>query len=132
VNTHQRIWTLLTLVAVACVALVRYGSSRRLDPVNVSQAREALQKILQCWKDGHPPDEMQKASPPVFVQDFDWLAGRQLASFEIAPDHRTDDVNLHCAVRLRIKSVGGDEVQKDVTYVVTTSPVVTVFREVMM
>lgn len=131
-KSTRTICTRLAIVAVACVALSGCGGPRKLKPVNVSKAREALKTTLESWKAGQSPDELQKGSPAITVQDFDWFAGCQLVSYEIASDDRTDDANLHCPVRLCIKKANGDEVQKEVTYVVTTSPVTTVFREVMM
>jgi hypothetical protein len=135
-NPNSRIIRLVSLrflvVVVLGVAVVGCGGPSRLAPVDVSKARQALKTTLESWKDGKSPDELKNSASSITAQDFDWLGGCQLVSFEIAASDRTDDANLHCPVRLRIKKTNDEEVEKDVTYVVTTSPVTTVFREVMM
>jgi hypothetical protein len=123
---------MLAALVASATTLAGCSAQRKLDPVDVSKAREALKTTLEGWKAGKAPGDLQKHSPAITVQDFDWLAGAQLVAFEIDPDDRSDNANLRCPVRLRIKKENGDLVEKQVTYVVTTSPVTTVFREVMM
>lgn len=122
----------VALIAWLLFASAGCGAGRKLPPVNAEKAREALRVVLSSWKEGKSPEQLRAGSPAIIVQDFDWFAGCQLVSYEIAEADYADEGNLHCPVRLRLKRADGTEADKDVTYLITTSPVTTVFREVMM
>jgi hypothetical protein len=101
----------------------------RAAPVDADRAREALRTALESWKKGAQPTALQSHSPPITVQDMDWEAGAKLLAYEIVGDGKNDDANLRCPVKLTIRDAQGKETKKQVTYVVGTSPAVTVFRE---
>ena len=96
--------------------------------VESSKARETLQAVLASWQEGEPPESWQKKSPQVIVQDMDWKTGAKLKSFEILGEGEAIDANLHCQVKLRFSSPHNGQSESDVTYLVGTSPVLTVFR----
>lgn len=96
--------------------------------VNPDLARQTLQGVLESWRDGSTPASWQQKSPAVVVQDMDWLGGAQLESFEILEGAEAIDANLHCPVKLVLKTPDGGSVERRVTYLVGTSPVLTVFR----
>jgi hypothetical protein len=98
-------------------------------PVNAELARASLRTALEGWKSGDRPDQMQSRSPSIVVQDVDWEAGNTLVEYDVAGDGKDDDANLRCPVTLTVKERTGREVKKRVRYVVGTSPVITVFRE---
>jgi hypothetical protein len=104
------------------------GEGRRAVPVDPPRAREALITVLDSWKKGDKPNALKSASPPIVVQDFDWMAGQSLISYEVLGDGKDDDANLRIPVRLTLGGPKGN-VKKDVSYVVGTSPTLTVFRE---
>ncbi len=64
------------------------------------------------------------------IQDRDWETGSTLVAFEVRGAGKAEDANLLCDVRLKLRGAGGREVEKDVTYIVGTDPVLTVFRKV--
>lgn len=100
-------------------------------PVDVNVAQETLQTTLENWKLGLTPEEVQNGTPKIVVQDMDWSSGAELLSYEIQSDGRPMDANLVAKVKLTLRGQDGKEVEKTATYVVGTSPVLTVFRDMM-
>ena len=104
------------------------GGGGTAGPVDSAQAREALKTALDGWKKGVTPESFSTASPPMTVQDMDWMAGAKLVDYRLADDGKEFGVNLHVPVALTLRTLQGKEVKKSVSYVVGTSPIVTVFR----
>lgn len=126
---------LMTLAFVVCAAALTTGCGsgpRRAGPVDADLARECLYRVLESWKNGGPPDGLRAASPSITIQDMDWKTGYALVTYEILGDDKEDAANLHCPVRLTLRDPQGREVKKQVTYVVGTDPVITVFREMSL
>jgi hypothetical protein len=96
--------------------------------VEATTARSALEQVLDSWRQGASPESWQLKSPQIVVQDMEWRSGAKLQSFEILDEGEAIDANLHCRVKLKLldPKKGGSE--KTVTYLVGTSPVITVFR----
>jgi hypothetical protein len=92
-------------------------------------ARESLVKVLDLWKSGAAIDAPRQGSPPITVQDFDWMQGAKLASYEVQSEGTFDDANLRIPVKLTLATPEGKSGEKTVTYVVGTAPAITVFRE---
>src|SRR5262249_30492549 len=101
----------------------------RAAPVDAPRAREALRTALESWKKGELPGALKSASPAITVQDMDWEAGQNLVDYEVVGDGKDDDANLPIPVKLTLVGPKGKKVQKDVKYIVGTSPSVTVFRD---
>jgi hypothetical protein len=99
-------------------------------PVDAAKARDALRTALDSWKRGEKIDQLQSASPPVYVIDSEWQAGVVLKEYKLVNDGTPMDANLHCPVRLTVKAAGGAESTREVTYVISTAPNVTVSRKV--
>lgn len=91
-------------------------------------ARETLAKVLTSWQQGSTPESWQSRIPPVVVQDLEWSSGTKLDSFEVMGDGEAIDANLHCKVKLRLSDGPNGAGEKTVTYLVSTEPVLTVFR----
>jgi hypothetical protein len=122
--------TCCAVLAAAALFLAGCNSDAgRAPKVNAPRAREALVTVLDGWKNGATIASLQTATPPIVVQDFDWMSGHTLVSYEVAGDGKDDDANLRIPVQLTMKSPAGKEIKKKVSYVVGTSPTVTVFRE---
>jgi len=124
-------WRGSAITACAAVALLLgcSGEGGRAAPVDASRARETLRTALESWKKGDKIDALKTASPSIVVQDFDWMGGQSLVNYEVAGDGKDDDANLRIPVKLTLRTPKGKEVQKSVSYVVGTSPALTVFRE---
>jgi hypothetical protein len=100
-------------------------------PVNPELARKSLREVLDGWKRGEELASFRTASPSITVQDMDWTSGYKLLDYEIVGDGKYDDANLLCPVRLKLQDPKGIAVSRDVTYMVGTDPVITVFRYMM-
>lgn len=100
-------------------------------PVDAEEARRTLELVLRDWQEGGSPAAWQERSPQVVVQDADWAAGAKLKRFEILGAGQPRDANLFCQVRLVMDRPAKGELQRTVTYVVGTDPVLTVFRSAM-
>ena len=85
-------------------------------------ARSSVQKAMQSWVDGKTPKDLQ---PDVVVGDSAWNKGQKLVSFEILTDEeKSDGSNLHISVKRKFESS-----ESKVTYIVGTTPVVTIFPQ---
>jgi hypothetical protein len=115
----------LMLIAVSA-ALTGCGQGARSLALDQPQARDACTSFLTAWKDGK---KLADLKPAIVGRDYAWDAGKKLKDFEILPQEKNDGTNLHIPVRLTLADDKGKESTSNVTYVVGTSPVVTVFRE---
>ncbi len=93
-------------------------------PLDKELARDSVKKAMQAWVDGKKPADLK---PDIIVGDAGWEQGKQLLSFEILPDEFTDGSNLHVTVSRKFD--GGKSAESKVTYIVGTSPVVTIFPQ---
>lgn len=120
-----------TLLALTTAGFLLPGCSGggRAAPVDPSLARETLTTALESWRKGDKIDALKTGSPPIVIQDFDWMAGHVLVAFDVTGDGKDDDANLRIPVKLTLRTSQGKEVKKNVSYVVGTSPALTVFRE---
>lgn len=115
---------MLLLITAGC-------GQRRNTPVNVNVAQETLKTTLDKWKAGSKPDELQGGTPKIVAQDMDWSSGAELVSYELLGGDKPMDANLVVKVKLTLRTKEGKETEKTATYVVGTSPVLTVFRDMM-
>jgi hypothetical protein len=91
-------------------------------PLDQELARSSVQKAMEAWVSGKTPKELQ---PGIVIGDTAWENGKKLTSFEIVADEETTDgSNLY----IRVKRKLGSEESK-VTYIVGTTPVVTIFPQ---
>ena len=119
----------IALIALLVVApLAGCSGSRGSAPVDAARARAALGAALDGWKKGDAPAALNAGPAPVTVQDLDWVAGARLLDYQVTGEGKAEHVNLRIPVTLTLKTADGQEIRKDVNYVVGTSPIVTVFR----
>jgi hypothetical protein len=79
------------------------------------------------WVDGRSPDELQ---PEIVVGDTDWKSGKKLVSYEIlTASEKSDGSNLHVKVVREIQEEKGSPRKSEKTYIIGTSPVVTIFPQ---
>jgi hypothetical protein len=100
------------------------------EPVDASKARETLETALESWKNGNPSDALQSLSPPIYVIDIEWKGGAKLKDYKIGDDDDEKDAHLFCPVTLTLESEGKKEVKKQVIYIISTAPNLTVARKV--
>jgi hypothetical protein len=122
------------LVCLTALPLAGCLGSSQARPVDAPRAREALKIALDHWKKGEDPKTLESSEIPMVAQDFEWAGGAKLIDYQIVDDGKEEDVNLRIPVKLTLKNVGKDKekaVEKKASYVVGTSPSVTVFRDIM-
>lgn len=120
----------------ACIVLCAASLAGCADgypshPVKVDVAQETLRSVMDSWKAGRTTEELQKGSPSIVVQDFDWMGGAKLISYEVVGEGKPMDANLMTRVKLKLRAPDGKESEKTVTYLVGTGPALTVFRDSM-
>lgn len=118
----------LVIVSLVASALTSGCAGSRHDAVDPGRARDALKTALDGWKKGDTPDALKVGSPPIVVQDLDWIAGETLVDYQLDGDGKEVEANLYVPVKLTIRSKQGKEIKKSVSYVVATSPRLMVFR----
>ena len=120
----------LVLVGIVICGCLAGCSDRGVKAVDADGARQALRTTLETWKKGGAIGSLKEQSPSIVAQDLDWEAGATLVGFNVLDDGKEESMNLRVPVELTIQDKGGKEVKKKVKYMVGTSPVITVFREI--
>lgn len=128
---HLRCGIVLLIWCAACLVWGCGSGGPVAAPVDSELARNTLQQVLERWEVGDQLEAVQELSPPIVVQDRDWSDGWRLKEYKMEDDGRSVDANLYCRVELSLESPEGKPVTKQVTYIVGTDPVLTVFRDVM-
>ncbi len=123
-----RLWSAMSVLSVTCFSLGCSGYSAAEHRVDALLACDTLEKILVQWQQGNTPEDCLTLTPPVVVQDMDWKSGVKLQAFEIIEPGEARDANYYCQVKILLQSAEHGERSKNVTYLVGTSPVLTVFR----
>lgn len=119
-------------VAVMLIVATTGCSGSRLAPVEPELAKSTLIETLDTWKRGGTIQELRERVPEIVAQDISWSQGALLVDYRLMDDGRIEDANLFCQVELTLKLAGRDKPeQKNVTYVVGTAPVLTVFRAIL-
>lgn len=100
----------------------------RAAPVDPAKAKTALLTALDAWKAGKSIDSLAKEEPSIIAQDFDWMARKKLAKYQVQGDGKAQDANLRVPVKLTILDGDGEPQEKTVIYIVGTDIKLTVFR----
>jgi hypothetical protein len=116
---------LLVLMLSGC------SGSSHASGVDASLARESLKIALEHWKKGEDPKSLLSSSTPMTAQDHEWASGAKLLDYQILDDGRDEGANLRVQVKITLAQQGKSKgVEKKASYVVGTSPSVTVYRDV--
>jgi hypothetical protein len=126
-------------VVAACLAVLATllfsgcSSYSNAKPVDVSQARDVLKIALDAWKKGESSATLASSSTPMTVQDFEWDSGAKLIDYQLTDDGKPEDANLRIGVKLTLSGKQGSAkpLEKKASYVVGTSPRLTVFRDML-
>lgn len=125
-----RRWHFLGAPLLAASVIAGCLGTHRIEPVDAPRGREALKTALEGWKKGGAPAALLNETPPITVQDWDWQAGERLVDYELDGADKPIEANLYVPVQLTLRNARGKQVTKKVRYIIATSPIVTVFREV--
>ncbi len=100
------------------------GYDRALDP---DLARKSVELALQAWVDGKKPADLK---PAIIIGDPAWDSGRKLVAFQLIADkEKSDGSNLHIVVLREFRDGQGASRKSETTYIVGTSPVVSIFPQ---
>ncbi|MHC5542812.1 hypothetical protein ACYOEI_31695 [Singulisphaera rosea] len=120
---------LIGIMTLGCLAGCS-SSSGGAKPVDAVGARQALQTAMESWKKGDPIGLLKEQNPKIVVQDLDWEGGAKLLEYKVLDEGRDEALNLSIPVELKLQTKAGKDAKKKVKYMVGTSPVITVFREI--
>lgn len=129
-TAHRPALAAPVLTALLAISGCGGGYAPAAHRVDAEQARRTLESVLTSWQLGDTPQSWREHDPQVVIQDMDWSAGRRLEEFELLDAGEAIDANLHCRVRLTLVDPQQGEIEQTVTYLVTTSPNLTVFRSI--
>lgn len=107
------------------------GGTPSAAPLDAPQARDVLQTALEAWKGGGTIESLQSREPPIHVLDVDWSKGSKLVQYRVGGEGTPADGNLVLPVELTIQDASGKETKLPVKYLVTTSPSLTVMRDIL-
>jgi hypothetical protein len=127
---HDVLWvrrTAAALVVAGCL-LAGCNEGARGLALDKQVARDALVTFLQAWQKGGKPADLKAGSPAIIVGDPDWDAGKRLTRYYLTERDSDDGTNLHSTVELVVQDARGTLWQSEITYVIGTSPVITIFR----
>ena len=83
---------------------------------------------MEQWKSGGDQTALKAGSEPIVMNDVDWRSGAQLVSYKFLDRGEDVGANLHATLELVVKEKQKRPRTQKVTYIVGTSPVVTIFR----
>jgi hypothetical protein len=137
-SLYGSLWVIAAcLLVLAILLLPGCSTTSSANPVNESQARDALKFALDAWKKGETSQSLASSSTPMTVQDFEWDTGAKLIDYQLLGDGWADGPNLRIEVKITITGEpvkGKNEAkpaEKKASFVVGTSPRLTVFRDMM-
>ena len=113
-----------------CLMLLAGCADPAGTPVNLDVAQQTLTTVMDGWKEGKTPDDLNAETPSIFVQEMEWTNGAKLLDYQIVSDTEAGP-NLNVRVKLKLSDADGKVTEKMVTYVVGTSPTLTVYRNLM-
>jgi hypothetical protein len=123
-------WPLLVCVCIAAPT-IGCGRSPKVAAPDPVKARETLIAVLDGWKEGQAPDSFQQLTPPVHVLDGDWMHGGKLTDYMIAGEGEVAHNNYAIPVKISLQNARGLRSERTVTYLVSTSPTLSVMRELV-
>jgi hypothetical protein len=102
------------------------GAAERADP---AQAQDALHAVLDAWKAGEKPEDLEKRTPPIHVKDLDWAGGFKLVGYQADAAGKLAGYDMTYPVVLEMENPKGKSVKKNAVYTVTTRPELLVSRQ---
>lgn len=98
-------------------------------PADASMARQALERALAQWQSGQTAEMLAAAEPKTYVNDYDWRDGRKLKQFAVAGPAEEVGLQVRVPVALELEHPSGQVVRTQVSYSISTTPVVSIVRD---
>ena len=121
-------WRRYALLAVGLALLAGCGGAHA--PADSTKGEDALRAAFESWKNGDSPETLQKAQPPIYLNEPEWIAGNRLLGYQIVEPLEPFGRQLRCAVKLSLQSAkSGAKYEKRIGYQVETNPAFVIARE---
>jgi hypothetical protein len=114
------------LAALAGCGGKNYQPPPAADP---ALARSSLERGLDAWRLRITPEELLKAEPAITFADSDWRSGHRLVEFQLQPGEQALGTSIYWPVKLRVAYANGYEQWLDVTYIISTNPIIHISRQ---
>ena len=125
--------TRAAIVAACCLAAALAGCGGRNyqppPPADATVARSALEAALSAWRSQARPESLQQATPSITFVDPDCQSGQRLLDFQLQPGEQPLGSSIYWPVQLRLVPANGREQRLDVTYIVSTNPLIHISRQ---
>jgi hypothetical protein len=105
------------------------GCGKEPDPpVDTNEAGAALRTALDAWKAGEPYGGLPQRDPAIYFNERDWEAGKRLVDYRLGPVELMGRQG-RCTVKLTVRDKDGKQADRDVGYLIDTTPRVVITRE---
>lgn len=106
------------------------GCGASSGPVKLDKqvAQDGFKAFLEAWKAGEQQTALKDKKPSIVANDPAWANGAKLVSYQLVDMEKNDGSNLRPTVELVLQTAQGQRTTQ-ITYVVTSHPVITVFRD---
>jgi hypothetical protein len=129
----MRISRVAAVLALGCAAAALAGCGGRNyrppQPADSTVARTALESALGAWRSQANLEALQQATPSITFVDPDCQSGQRLLDFQLQPGEQPLGSSIYWPVQLRIAPANGREQRLDVTYIVSTNPLIHISRQ---
>jgi hypothetical protein len=112
---------------VGLVATTLVGCGPKPAKLDKNVATTSLNTFLEGWKSGETPQALKAKTPSIIAKDADFDAGRKLVEYKVIDADKSDGSNLTALVELTVGEAGNTK-KRQVSYIISTSPVITVFQ----
>jgi hypothetical protein len=105
------------------------GCGRGLDKdADPEEGVRALHTALAAWKDGKPPAELEKLTPPIIMNEDDWRLGKRLLDFKVVESGLAGR-QIRCRVQIKLGGKQGKSFEQRATYIIDTNPRLVIVRD---
>ena len=122
--------TFLFLLFAMAFAVANGCSQNYTPPAETSstEAVGAITAVLDAWRSGQTPESLRDQKPSIIVADEDWQSKSELHSYQLFDLPASGGVSARIGALLELSGPQG-RVRKEVRYLVSTNPIVSVVRE---
>jgi hypothetical protein len=118
-----------SLTVGACCLVVAAGCGKTIDdPVDPDKASTALQSALDAWKQGDEYGSLRNRTPPMYLNEREWEAGKKLLGYQLGKAELMGRQG-RCTAKLSIQDKAGKVTEREVSYLIDTTPQVVIARE---
>jgi hypothetical protein len=96
---------------------------------DIQQAKSLAERMLGKWKSGEEMSKFASQTPPVYVSEDLWKKGAKLESFTFIDEGQMFGSNVRFKITLKCTWKDGKVSERTFSYLVTTTPALTFFRE---